>query len=339
MKRLFLLSLAVLLLSPLGVFAQIPTGSQIEVNVDMIPSIPGANQRVRVDLTSYSTEINAAKITWLVNGKVIESGIGNRTFYFTTGDINTETVLEVNIITIEGATINNKYNIRPAEVDLLWQSESLVPPFYKGKSMFSHQNKITFVAFPHITDDYGQEIGAKNLVYKWKQNGSALQEASGYGKNTLTITGPLISRPIEINVEVTSRDSSARGISSITVFPIEPEMIFYEKNPLYGIQFQKALTGTIEMKDSKEITVLGIPMFSGGINPLDPDIKYAWSVNGATVSNSPTQNIQVFRKKEGAVGTATISLSIENVTKILQSASGSFKLKFSDTNSSNQNQL
>lgn len=339
MKRLFILFLFFVLIFPFSVFAQFTTGSQVEVNVDMIPSIPGANQKVRVDLTSYSTEINAAKITWSVNGKIVDTGIGKKTFYFTTGDLNTETTLDVDVLTIEGSNIHNTYKIHPAEVDLLWQSESLTPPFYKGKSMFSHQNKITFVVFPHITDSEKQEIPAKNLIYKWKLNGSAVQESSGYGKNTFTMTGALISRPIEITVEVTSRDSSARAVSNITVFPIEPEMILYEKNPLYGIQFQKALTGTIEMKDSKEITVLGIPMFSGGLDPLNRDIKYTWSVNGSIINNNSNQNIQVFRKKDGAVGTARISLSTENISKILQSASGSFDLKFSSKNSSDQNQI
>jgi hypothetical protein len=64
-----------------------------------------------------------------------------------------------------------------------------------------------------------------------------------------------------------------------------------------------------------------------------------WSVNGSIINNNSNQNIQVFRKKDGAVGTARISLSTENISKILQSASGSFDLKFSSKNSSDQNQI
>src|SRR3989344_1173365 len=49
-------------------------------------------------------------------------------------------------------------------VDLLWQGETYTPPFYKGKSLWSNQSRITFFA---MTNGLGNPA---NLSYKWTKN-------------------------------------------------------------------------------------------------------------------------------------------------------------------------
>lgn len=339
MKRIlssFLLISGILFAGTL--YAQIPyLGNSVELDVEMIPSIPGANQNVTVNLASYTTDINAATITWTINGKKISSGVGLKKFNFTTGNLGEETILQIKVVSREGETSDYTYNIKPVEVDLVWQAESLVPPFYKGKPLFSHQSKITFIAIPHVTDTKGAEVDPKKLIYKWSLNGSVVEWVSGYGKDSYSFTGSLISRPISVKVEVTSPNSNINGIANVQVRPVEPQIVFYERNPLYGIQYQKAFTGTVDMKDPKEITILGMPLYAGTNNPISPDLTYKWSVNGATINNAPNQNIQVFRKKDGQVGTAKISLSVENPQKILQFVDGYFNLKFADNSQSQAN--
>ena len=38
--------------------------------------------------------------------------------------------------------------VNAQSVDLLWQGETYVPPFYKGKSLWSDQSRITLFAIP-----------------------------------------------------------------------------------------------------------------------------------------------------------------------------------------------
>lgn len=324
------------LICVLGVFttveAQIPSLSGTEVSVDMIPENPGPNQSVRVSVVSYGTDLNLANITWKVNGKTQKTGRGEKTFNFTTGSINTTTVLDIIIETAEGEAVTKTISIKPAEVDLIWQTEGFVPPFYKGKALFSHQNIITFIALPHMTGPNGVEIGAKNLVYKWIKNGTVIETASGFGKNIYTFIGPLISRPLNIEVEVTSPTGNGVGIAETVVSPIEPSVVFYKKNPLYGIEFQKAFLGTVELKGSKEVVVLGVPFFFGVLSANAPELSYNWSINGSSVDSNTVTNTRVFRQIEGTSGTSNISLRIENRNKILQSASSNFNLMFGDTN-------
>jgi len=217
--------------------------------------------------------------------------------------------------------------IKPVSVDLIWESDGFVPPFYKGKALFSHQNKITVTALPHILSANGVEIGAKNLIYTWKKNGSVIGNVSGFGRNTYSFVSPLISRPVEIGVDVTTVDSSGSGYALLKLAPTEPTILFYKKDPIFGVEFQRALSNAVGLSTSKELIVVGIPLFfspatSGG------DLLYKWSINGSPINNSPEQSTQVFRQKEGTSGTSRISLSIEHTKKILQSAESSFDLMF-----------
>ena len=299
-----------------------------EINVDMVPENPGPNQLVNVNITSYSTNLDYGSMTYKVNGKIEKTGKGVKSFQFITGEMNTTTTLDIVVQTIEGETITKTIKISPTSVDLIWQVESYVPPFYKGKALFSHQNKITFVALPHMIGSNGQEIGAKNLVYQWKQNGDVIDYASGYGRGTYTLVASLISRPLNISVQVTSPDADGVGYASVLADPIEPLIVFYKKSPLYGIEFQKALTGIVELNDSKEVAITAVPFFFGTIDASAPELSYRWSINANTINDNQETTTRVFRQKEGTSGTSYISLSIENSNKILQFTSNGFNLKF-----------
>jgi len=307
--------------------AQLNLMLETEINVSMVPENPGANEKVVASVTSYGTDLNAAKITWGINGKIIKSGTGVKSFGFTTGNPGTETVLDITIETAEGQKINRTINIKPVSVDLLWQSESFVPPFYKGKAMFSHQNEVTFIAVPHIIGSNGAEISSGNLIYKWKKNGSVIEDASGFGKNTYTLVGSLISRPLSVSVNVTSMNGEGVGFASVNLAPSEPQIIFYNKSPIYGIEFQKALSGGLDIGKSRESTIIGQPLFFGVTNSVSRDLTYKWSVNGEPTAGY-NEDSQIFRKPDGVGGVSSIELNITNNRKILQYASNSFNLSF-----------
>lgn len=299
-----------------------------DANIELSPEIPGANQYVTATASSFSTDLNAATISWIVNGKTKSSSKGLKTFSFTTGPSNTTTSLVVNIVTKSGEIIRKTFTLKPSSVDLLWQSYGYTPPFYKGKTLFSHQNKIKFIALPHIIGSNGAEIPAGNLIYKWTRNGTVLGDFSGYGKNTYTMISSVISRPLQIQVEVTSPTSDDIAEASVVAAPIEPTVTFYEKNPLYGIRFQKALVGDITMTGTKEIDVLVAPFYFGVSSLTDYSLNYKWNINNTPINDGEIKIDRVFRQKEGTVGTSYISLTVENTNKILQYATGGFNLKF-----------
>lgn len=317
--------------------ARAQTGSLLpaDVNLTLSPETPGANQQVSAAIDSYSTDLDAATVYWLVNEKTIQSGKGVKTFSFVTGPTNTTTTLSVFVITQTGQKILKTFTIKPSNVDLIWEAYGYTPPFYKGKTLFSHQDEIRFIALPHIIGGSGAEIPAGNLIYKWTRNGTVLGDFSGYGKNTYTMIASVISRPLEIDVEVTSPTSDDLARSLVTVNPVEPIIIFYENNPLYGIEFQKALTGTVALSNSKEINVLAEPFFFDESSFASGFLSYNWSINGSQIDTDTTQTSRVFRPKEGTAGTSNISVSIGNTNKMLQSADSSFDLQFNNATKQN----
>jgi len=91
-------------------------------------------------------------------------------------------------------------HLRAQEVDILWQGETYTPPFYKGRALWSSQSRITFLAIPH-----GAGIGnPANLTYRWTQNGTVLGNINGIGKNTLSFTDSVLSKPQTIKIDVLS---------------------------------------------------------------------------------------------------------------------------------------
>ena len=310
--------------------AQLVTGSQDGINIDLIPENPRANQKVIANIKSYAVDLNSSSITWILNGKIEKTAVGDTSFTFITGNTGIISKLEVLVRTSDGESLTKAININPASVDLIWQNESLVPPFYKGKALFSHENKITFVAIPHIAIN-GEEVNAGNLVYTWSKDGRVIEGASGYGKSTYTFVGSLISRPFKIEVTVYSANSDATAYSSVFVSPVEPEIIFYKKNPIYGIELQRAVSASEEMT-TPEMTILAVPLFFGARGYNDSSLNYRWTINGKKTDDSNTQNVQIFRTLEGSSGYSKINLTIENTNKILQLAKTGFILSFGNNN-------
>lgn len=324
-----ILYLCLVILIPVNSYAQLPS-TQDDIGVEMIPANPGPNEKVSVKISSYSIDLNSSAITWSVNGSVAKNATGDKNFMFTTSSFGQTTKLSITARTSDGEIITKNISINPSSVDLVWESEGLVPPFFKGKALFSHQNQITFIAIPHIYGP-GGEIPAKKLIYKWSKNGSVVEETSGFGKDTYTFTGNLISRPFIVEVEVSSPEVVTVGYGASSASPIEPIVVLYKKSPVYGIELQREISST-ELLNEPEITIVAIPLFFGASRYDDPGLSYKWRINGKPTGGILNQNVQIFRPQEKTVGSASISLSLENKMKVFQLANKSFNLNFDNSN-------
>jgi hypothetical protein len=301
-----------------------------DVAVEFNPAVPGPNQTVTATASSFSVDLNSASITWFVNGKMQKTGKALTSFTFTTGGNGQTTTIDIFITTLDGQIVKKTFDLKPAEVDLIWQAASYTPPFYQGKALFSHEERLEFVAIPHIIGSNGAEIPAGNLIYKWTRNGTVVGDFSGYGKNTYTMIASIISVPIDMQVEVTTTDGTGIADAEITAVPVNPSIVFYQRDPLYGIQFQNALPASFAMT-TKEIDVLAVPFFFGSDDIGTSNMQYLWSINGSQIDNDLSKTDRVFRPQSGTSGTSNISLSITNTNKILQMVDGSFNLSFNST--------
>ncbi len=328
MKYAFLLLIIFIfsLISVSPIYAQFTSPLAPSLSVTFTPENPGPNTEVTATAESFSTNINAAQVSWRVNGVSKSSGKGQKTFTFTTGNPGETTNVSVSVQTAEGESVNQSFSFKGSSVDVVWQVKTYTPPFFKGKALFSHQSIVTFIAIPHISASNGQEVNPKNLTYTWTKNGTVLGDFSGYGKNTYSMQGSVVSRPIEMKVEVTSGNGDV-SVGKAVVTPIEPEISLYTKNPLYGIQFQTALTNQVTLP-GKEMQVVAVPFFFSGLTNRGQNLSYSWSINGTPIDSDKTQTSRNFRPNDNTQGTSNISLSIENTQTVLQYAATSFNLIF-----------
>ena len=221
--------------SPVQAIAQVSADLFGTLNLRAYPEYPGPDTNVDIYLEAAGIDLDSSLISWSVNGSSIKSGRGERGVSLKTGPIGTRSTVVVSVQSPTG-TLRETKIIDPSEVDLLWQGEVYTPPFYSGKTLWPRQGKITIVAIPHVTATGGGELDPSNLVYKWSKDGVVLGQSSGFGKNSISFTDSIISRPPKIMVEIFSGNS-----------PVAKKTVLYKPvsaiiRPAVHKQIRKALS-------------------------------------------------------------------------------------------------
>ncbi len=297
-------------------------GIEEQISVDVTPSYPRPGEDVVIFIQSYSTNLDKAKITWRVNSQVELQQIGATKFTFTMGQLGESKSINIYVEKNGGGVIEKTYFFIPTEVDLIYSAETYVPPFYKGKSWPTHQSTIRVVALPRILDDYDRLISPDTYTYKWSRDGRVIQDQSGYGKNIFTYTNDLLDQDVKISVEVSPREYNSVASASIIIDPVEPEIVVYEKNPIYGTIFEQAITGIYSL-NRNEITFEAIPYFF-----TENNLDFSWVMNGQMIQSVQNPSEITFRIEGEEAGRSNISLNVTNNDKILQSTSNAFTLLF-----------
>lgn len=311
-----------------AVRAQVPSSIDgMEISVS--PANPAPGQHVSIKVESYVTDLNAAAIVWIVDGKNYAKGTGMQTLEVSAPQIGKSLTIVAVIMTTEGKEVKKSVTIKSGGVELVWESGGYVPPFYKGKATFAYENPIRITAMPHLAGANGSELDPRSLVYKWKKNSKVVQDQSGYGKQTLSIQED-IPTPFDIEVEVGTSNGSEKGEASINLEPGDPSISFYEEDPLYGVLYNKAILNKISLTNP-ELSIRAVPYTFN-----TKGLKYLWSINNLEKPDLSTNQSVTLRPKGDATGNSDLSLEIRNMNDILQGAKNaigvSFSKKTSDSN-------
>ncbi|OGZ04316.1 MAG: hypothetical protein A2648_01050 [Candidatus Lloydbacteria bacterium RIFCSPHIGHO2_01_FULL_41_20] len=308
------------------VSAQTIESNQISATIS--PEQPGPQEKVTISLVSFAINLDRSSITWTLDGKKSLSGAGEKKFSFTTGVVGETSRVSVSIVSPSGEVIPKSFSITPEELTLIWEApDSYTPPFYKGKALPSSQGSIKIVAMPNIKSG-GVITKPENLLYKWRRNDKAAQDASGFGKNTFSIRNSITDIFEKIEVTVTSADGSISALSGITISIVNPQVAFYENRPLEGVYYESVLPGNFVL-DNEEIKINAEPYYFSSTNKNKLDFAFSWLVGGKeTVSDKSDPSAISLRIERGASGSSNISLSVKNAKKILQEATANLTVKF-----------
>jgi len=328
------ISIALLLVSSLFLLST-PVIAQVDIpdvpsdfSLQLTPEIPGPVSSVSAKVQSNGENLARAYMRWSLNGTVISEGAGVVSTSFVVGPIGSTNTLRVSATLQNGRSLNVSTTIRPAGVDLLWQSRVYTPPFYPGKASVPYDAAITFSAMPFFVGADGSRFSAANLTYTWRINDTVIGDLSGRGKQTVTLQGPKVYRGVTVGVEVASSDGSIRANRSVSFNGEQPFILFYENDPLLGIRFDHAMPQNVNLTRT-EATISAFPYFFSTEARGGGALQYTWTLNDSSAAPSPKNSADlILRQTAKVAGFANIGLAIQNLSQIFQAANKNLQVNF-----------
>jgi len=160
-------------------------------------------------------------------------------------------------------------------------------------------------------------------VFTWKRDGVVLGSQSGVGRDTLTFSGSVLSRPIDISVTAETLDGSVQATRTIRIPVARPLVQLYVKDPLLGTLFETTLRSVARIS-SEETTVEAFPYFFSAT--ARQDLAYEWRIGGNQVASEEEPRITL--RRTGATGKTTLSAAVTNASYMLESADRALSIEF-----------
>lgn len=320
MLRLFLFFAFVLL--PFSASAALIPNAGAALDVSVRPEYPRPNDVVTVRISDPGNESSTGYV-WSVDGKMVEQGIGTTAITVTTGDVGEVKVVEV-IATQNGAIrASGTAFVRPGSIDIVWEGNTVTPPFYDARPLPNGGGTLTVLAVPHLSVG-GSEVDPSILSYSWKIDGIPVTKQSGYGKSSAVLTPPRFGSAFTISVTATNQDGTAQAQSSVVIRPQTPKIIIYENAPLLGVRFNRIVSGLFAFKGD-EVSFNAYPLFASSVHAL----TYEWSIDGKPFTVDELKPLDVkFRKVGEGVGSHLVTIMFSNPHNFIENGKGTFGLQF-----------
>lgn len=284
------------------------------------PQFPGANSTVEVSLDDYSLNTAGASIAWYVNNTELTKFRNARSATLQTGALGERVTVRVALTRNNLPPLTATLNIIPTKVDMILESSTYVPSFYKGRALPSSESLVRAIAIVHD----GTETPDTTYTYTWSLDETVLLGGPVKGKNVLNFTMPHFDDK-RLIVEVFATDGTIVGRQSLTLNASRPELHFYEQSPLRGL-FQKEVTDPFTLIGN-ETTIYGEPYFIN-TNSNDGALEFTWNIDGERVASDTTAPNAITLRHVGGGGNAEVSLKVIKNERIPQFVKKTFQIFF-----------
>lgn len=274
-------------------------------------------------LESSLVDLDTARVVWYIDGK--RQTTEATQVPITVGELGSHTLVSAQVTTSGESIISAETTISPTSIDLLYDTDSYTPPFYRGRALPSAGSHVFVQAFVHFVEN-GKEVQAANIIYTWKRNGQVLLGASGRGKSTLATDAPYLYGTDTITLSAASADGTFTGERTIRIPSVEPVIRLYEDHPLFGLRLDQAL-GTTTNISEREMTFAAIPFYATITSPGDRALSYTWRVNGAAVDTGTNLPYELTLGGDQG-GAARLSLSLSHSSNIFFGADAAWMIRF-----------
>lgn len=317
MKRLLLLVVCLFGLTSVA-HAQFLNGVAGQPAIKTTPAYPEPGQSVDASLDAYGFDTDGAIIQWFIDGVERTDVQNSRSLTFTAGRLGTVTTLTAQVALPNGQTITANKEITPARLDVIIEADTTTPLNYNGRALPSSGSTVRAIALPQLGTN------ASNLSFKWTLDNKVLEGGTLVGNDVVTFNAPFSGRPV-LGVEVMDGQGDTVAKKNVLVPIQEPEMYFYESNPLRGLAHY-AVTDTYQFIGD-EVAVRAEPYYmASDIFSTNPHME--WEVNGRTLQNPSEDPQMITLRNNGGTGTFRVSFHLRNLQELLQGIEEEFTVRF-----------
>lgn len=328
MRSGFLSVLAIVLFLPVAASAQSlgnlagETSSQFTVSVS--PQYPTPGSQASLSFLSSSLDLTNSTLKVSVGNKNIYTG-SVQPVAVPLGSAGSITTVAITLST-GGTEYTQILKIQPQDVVLIAEPISSTHVLYPGKPLVPLEGDVRIVAVANLRGATGKMVNPSLLSYSWTVDDTRIANSSGIGKSAIIVASPLQYRARDVSVSIMNLDGSLVGGAVLTLAPQEPSVRIYANDPLLGIRFDHALSGSYTIQGS-EATLFAVPFSlpTTGGSPL-----LQWFLNGVTAQTGSSITL---RPTGDGQGSASLSLTASTGTNT--PATTNLSLIFGATKSTN----
>jgi hypothetical protein len=302
-----------------NLFAQDDAFLYENFSVKYTPTNIREGELVKFYIISGDFDLSLSNITWTVNGKKADEGIGRINFETNAGKVGKSVVVKVNVKN-DIFDENKEITITPNTTFILHEGvNSYVPPFYKGRAL---PNKEDFVRMAAISFQNSEiaDFGIKKNNYKWSVNNE--EQKNDFTENQIIHKTQASFVDNSLNIKVRKETLTGQKVSdSVTNILIQsPDPVIYKTDA------KKLIKQEFKINEKGNDFYLFVePYFLSGESRYDKKFSYLWEIDGLTqnTKNPWFVNIKGIKDK-----IAEISLKINQNKKVTQNFEKTFRFNF-----------
>ena len=285
--------------------------------LELIPRNPEPREFVEVSLNAYSIDMSGASITWYVDGVRQPESDNEYSTNVLVGNLGSTVRVVAEIYRQGRPSLSVSKSIIAQTVDLIIEPQTSTPFFYKGKSLPAPDEEVRAVAVPHTTS-------SETYTYTWKLGQEVLGGNSTRGRNVVTFTMP--RRETILSVTVTDATGARVGGRAIRLNPNNPEVYFYEENPLRGMR-QNAVLENLTLPQGSETTIhAGVYNLAADI--FESDARLYWTLNDEKITTFNDSGRSLTLQNSGGAQNVEVGFFAQNKSSLTQFVDDSFMLFF-----------
>lgn len=324
-KALFYFVLLFLLISfavPKETMAQFSgvTSPEQASSITLSPRYPEPNETITISINDYSVNTSGATIQWFNNGAEIPNSKNKRVVEVPSGKLGASMDILAVTTLPNGSVLQAKNTIAPVRIDMLVEADTRVPSFYKGRSIPASGGTVHVTALPFT----GKSRSASSYSYTWRVGNEVQAGGSRFGKNSISFTAGF-QKQIQVSVDVIDTDGTIVASETIIIPLAEPELYYYEVNPLRGMS--EISMGENFVFIGEEIRVRAEPYYiDTALFSQNPHQQ--WKLDGQTIINPTVDQQELTLRRSGDTGSFTLEYHVRNLAQLLQGVKKSITINF-----------